>query len=134
MAGTYSDIGIVAPAEAAAGSNVPVGLTVKNISQIPALLVVAALRFDGEYIPLGELGMGKILSPGETASAQVSFTMPGEDVTLTGIVFVDLGFGDEYIFLDDTVTKLVALEELFMGTITKKELEYDHIPGTIPVY
>ncbi|MBA7672287.1 hypothetical protein ES703_80462 [subsurface metagenome] len=138
MNGTYSDIGIVAPAEAATGSNVPVKLTVKNISQIPGLLVVAAFRFDDEYIPLGELGMGKTLYPGETASVQVSFTMPDKDVTLTGEVFVDFG-DEEGVLLDDTVTKLVALTVApppppeFAGTLTKKELDYQNIWQAIPL-
>jgi len=107
MAGTYTSITMVAPDEAAAGSNVPVDITVKNISSMWYLFVMAALWVDGEYISLGALGTGLTLNPGETASVSVSFIMPSKDVVLTGETIVELD--EDYTIIDDTVTKQVAL-------------------------
>ncbi|MBA7716805.1 hypothetical protein ES703_125883 [subsurface metagenome] len=71
------------------------------------------------------------LAPGETHSYSGAFLMAGGDVTITAYSYYS--YYGEWI-PDDEASKAVALVEVFEGTISKKELEYDEARASIPAY
>ncbi|MBA7615219.1 hypothetical protein ES703_22497 [subsurface metagenome] len=126
--GTYTDIvGITAPDSAAQGERVNVTVRVKNIDTVyyhwvACVAIVNGLRFIDE---------DAFLAPGETHSYSGAFLMAGGDVTITAYSYYS--YYGEWI-PDDEASKDVALAEVFKGTISKKELEYDETRNNIPVY
>jgi len=71
---------------------------------------------------------------GATYSFTRSFTMPNKDVRLEVWSFYWIGtewYQDDYSYVD---IALAAPPEIYAGTISRKELEYDESRGGIPVY
>jgi len=125
--GAYTDIvEIDAPDSAVAGETVPVTIKIKNIWE--NILLIAA---DGTYDGVPFLHMEYWVPAGETATFSGSFTMPSSGVTIHASSSYWL-FGDIWE-LDDEAEKAVSLAEVFEGTISRKELEYDEARGAIPV-
>jgi len=132
MAGRYTDIiEIEAPDSAAQGERVDVTVKVKNIDPIydhvvACLVIVDGLRFIDEVA---------IIDSGETHSYSGAFGMAGGDVTIKAYSYYPKPWvvPTEWI-LDDTAQKDVALAEVFEGTITKKELDYEDRWQSFPLY
>jgi len=125
--GAYTDIvEIDAPSSAAAGERVPVTIKIKNTWDYNLLIAADAI-----YDAIPFLHIEYWVSPGETHSFSGSFTMPDTGVTIHASSSYWL-FGDVWE-LDDEAEKDVSLAEVFEGTISKKELEYDEARGAIPV-
>ncbi len=124
----YTDIvDIIAPDSAAQGKRVDVTVKVKNIDPdwdhvIACVVEVDGLRFIDEVA---------IIDSGKTHSYSGAFLMAGGDVTIYAYSYYPVG--PEWI-LDDQAQKDVALAEVFEGTISKKELEYDEARANIPAY
>ena len=130
MAGLYTEIvEIIAPSEAAAGELVEVEVRVKNIW--------------GGYLYIGVSGSADgitpvfspddvYVAPGGIASFTASFTMPDKYVFANVFSWVWI----EYWYQDDYAYALINLKvtEVFTGTISRKELEYDSRKSAIPVY
>lgn len=126
MAGTYTDISLVAPSSAKAGDIVAVEAQITNIHDY-ILVVYAGGAVDGTTL---DFGFPLILEAGETGSSYASFTMPNRDV----VVSVESWVGE---IIDDTAEKAIALEVVappVAGAITKKELDYQNIWQELPLY
>ena len=130
MTGTYTQIvEIVAPSSARAGDWVDVTIKVKNIwtdwVHVWTLglynSVVRFVDFD-DWIPAGS-----------THEYMGSFIMPDRDVTIRAYTYYEAE--DGYWYFDDEAEKAVSLEEVevFAGTISRKELEYDESRSRIPI-
>ena len=128
MAGRYTDIvEIDAPDSASAGSEVSVIVKVKNIDTLFDHLVACVAISDGTRFIDAYANIHSL----ETFSFSGSFTMPGSDITIYAYSYYPVG--PDWI-LDDTAQKDVALAEVFEGTISKKELEYDEARANIPAH
>ncbi len=82
MAGEYTEITLVAPSSAEAGTEIEVSVIVKNISDL-TIYVIPVLTVDGE--PVGA-GSYETIIPGGTHSWVFSLTMPSSNimVAITG--------------------------------------------------
>jgi len=126
--GEYTDIvEIDAPSSAVAGERVPVTIKIKNTWDYNLLIAADAI-----YDAIPFLHMEYWVPPGETHSFSGSFTMPSSGGTIHASSSYWL-FGDIWK-LDDEAEKDVSLAEVFEGTISKKELEYDEARADIPAY
>jgi len=126
-AGAYTDIiSIVAPASAKYGAAVSVTVKVKNLATY-AIYISVTGRYDGVNI---------VFSPdfasvgaGATYSFTKSFTMPNKSIKLEAWSWYWDGakwYQDDYEYVN------IALAEVYKGTISKKELEYDSARASIP--
>lgn len=133
MTGTYTDIvEIVAPSSAAPGETVPVTVKVKNINGVyDHYIWLIAVFYDiygemqafiSEMVVIGSL---------ETHSFSGSFTMPNTDTIIDAFTYYPEY--QEWIF-DDRKSKDISLAEVFAGTISGMELEYDEAQVDIPAY
>lgn len=133
MAGTYTDIiEIVAPSSAEAGETVPVTIKIKNI-WTASIHVYAIGVWDTEDRFIDWLEYW--IPAGATHSFSGSFTMPNRDVTIHAYSYYE--GEDGYVYFDDEAAKDVALAappEVFEGTITKKELDYEDRWQAFPLY
>ncbi|MBA7577665.1 hypothetical protein ES708_19518 [subsurface metagenome] len=131
MAGKYTDIiKIDAPSSAAQGKRVDVSVRVKNIDTenhvIACVAEVDGLRFIDEV---------QLIEAGETNSYSGAFLMAGGDVTIYAYSYYPEPWTTPTKWiLDDTDEKDVALAEVFEGTITEKELDYEDKWQTFPLY
>jgi len=127
MTGTYTDIvDIVAPDSAAQGERVDVTVKVKNIDTTFYHWVACVAIYDGSA---HFIDAEAFLAPGETHSFSGRFTMPNKAITITAYSYYS--YYGEWI-PDDEASKDVVLAEVFEGTISKKELEYDEARADIP--
>ncbi len=78
MAGSYSDISLVAPSSAAPGSTVAVEAKIKNLCASAISLTATMGKVDGTVLRFG--AEHKVVGAGETASWSDSFVMPDKDV------------------------------------------------------
>lgn len=126
-AGAYTDIiSITAPASAKYGAAVSVTVKVKNLATY-AIYISVTGRYDGVNI---------VFSPdfasvgaGATYSFTKSFTMPNKSIKLEAWSWYWDGakwYQDDYEYVN------IALAEVYKGTISKKELEYDSARASIP--
>ena len=126
--GKYTDIiDIVAPDSAAEGERVDVTVKVKNIDPIYDHVVACVVIYDGTRF-IDEVA---IIDSGQTHSFSSRFTMPASDITIYAYSYYPVGA--DWI-LDDQAQKDVALAEVFEGTITKKELDYEDRWQAFPLY
>ena len=126
----YSEISIVAPSSAQAGQTVIVEVRVKNVASTPephTIYVIPVIDINGG----GREGSYETIVPGQTQSWYFQFTMPSRSVTVKADSWCESYYFDWH--LDDTAQKTISLEEVFAGTISRKELEYDETRGAIPV-
>jgi len=130
MSGTYTDIvDIVAPSSAFAGESVPVTIKIKN--KYTDIITVAAIGvYDSEVRFIDWLTYN--IPAGSTHSFSGSFVMPNEPVTIHGYSYY-YGTDGNY-HPDDEAAKDVSLAEVFEGTITKKELDYEDSWRSVPIY
>ena len=130
--GAFTSIeAIIAPAEAAYGELVTVEVSVRNLGDIPIYIATTG-RYDGiefaldpEYATVGA---------GATYSFTKTFSMPNNDIRLDVWSFYWTGtewYPDDYSYVD---IALAAPPEVYTGTISRKELEYDASRSGIPVY
>lgn len=130
MAGYYTDVvGLEAPSSAVAGETVPVTIKIKN--KYSASVHVSAIGiYDTEERFIDWLDYW--IPPGATHSFSGSFVMPDRDVTIHAYSYYeDI---DGYWRFDDEGAKDVSLAEVFEGTISRKELEYNESRAAIPAY
>jgi len=126
--GIYTQItDIVAPDSATQGERVDVTIKVENIDPywdhvIACVAIVNGLRFIDEV---------QIIRSGETNSYSGAFLMAGGDVTIYAYTYYP---EDTEWIPDDQAQQDVTLVEVFEGTISRKELEYDESRSGIPVY
>jgi hypothetical protein len=128
MAGTYTDIvSITAPASAKYGDAVSVTVKVKNIFSLPLNIAVTG-RYNGVDIAFSPVYA--TVGAGVTYSFTSSFTMPNKNIKLD----VWSSYWVDYVgwYQDDYEYVNIALAEVYKGTITKKELEYDSARASIP--
>jgi len=129
VAGTYTDIiGIDAPSSARAGEAVPVEVSIRN--KYPATVHVAAVAVydtEGRFIDW----MDSWIPAGEAHSFSGSFVMPDREVIVHAYSYFEAAGGDWNF--DDEAEKAVSLAEVFAGTLSRKELEYDGARAGIPV-
>lgn len=129
MTGTYTQIvDIVAPSSARAGELVNVEAKVRNLYD-GAIYISTSGKYDNiiftlypEYAAVGA---------GATYSFSGSFIMPNKGVRV--YVWSYYWNGEQWR-LDDEAYVDIALAEVFAGTISRKELEYDERSTRIPVY
>ena len=119
---------IDAPLSAPAGEYAIVDVSLKNISGSVQYLSVTAtfdstsLEFQFDYL---------LMFPGETFIFRGWFTMPNKNVRVTARgLYRD---GSKWVH-DDTAYIDISLREVYIGAISRKELEYDHAQSSIPVY
>lgn len=132
MAGLYSDIAIVAPSSAQAGETVNVEARITNLYDFAIYLTATMGRVNGEVLRFGTIH--KVVGAGETESWYDSFIMPDRDVVVS-VESWYLGTDDVW-HSDDRAEKAIALAaipEVYAGTISRKELEYDETWAPIPV-
>ncbi len=128
MAGKYTDIvDIIAPDSAAQGKRVDVTVKVKNIDPIYDHVIACVAEVDG----LRFIDEVAIIDSGKTHSYSGAFLMAGGDVTIYAYSYYPVG--PDWI-LDDQAQKDVALAEVFEGTITEKELDYEDKWQSFPLY
>lgn len=133
MAGTYTDIvDIVAPSSAIAGETVPVTIRIRN--KYSASVHVTAI---GIYNTVERFidWLKYWIPAGQTHSFSGSFVMPARNVTIHAYSLYEAEDGSFY--LDDEDEKDVSLAappEVYAGTISRKELEYDAARVYIPAY
>jgi len=131
-AGYFTDIiDIIAPPEAAPGVLLTVRARVKNLYSTPIYIATTGsyngvdISFSPDYA---------IVQPGAIYSFTYSFTMPNNDVRLHVWSFYwgeDAWYQDDYSYVD---IALAVPPEVYAGTISRKELEYDETRSSIPVY
>jgi len=77
----------------------------------------------------------QLIEAGETNSYSGAFLMAGGDVTIKAYSYYPEPWAVPTVWiLDDTDEKDVALTEVFEGTITKKELDYEDRWQPFPLY
>ena len=128
--GDYTDItAIYGPAEAAYGDLVSVEVRVRNLHTGPIYIAVSG-RYNGIDISFSPEYAS--VDAGATYSFVSSFTMPNNDVRLD--VWTFYWTGTEW-YQDDHEYVAIALAvppEVYAGTISRKELEYDGRTAGIP--
>jgi len=131
--GTYTEIvDIVAPSSASEGETVSVTIKIKNIGTA-AVHVYAVGVWDSTERFIDWLDYW--ISAGATHSFFGSFIMPAGDVTIHAYSYYEAV--DGYLYFDDEDEKDVSLAappEVYAGTISRKELEYDAARVYIPAY
>ena len=126
--GKYTQIvDIDAPGSAAEGERVNVSVRVKNIDSYWDHLVACVTIADGDRF----IDQAANIPSLDTHSFTGRFTMPNKAVTIYAYSYYPVG--PDWI-LDDQAQVAVALTEVFEGTISKKELEYDEARANIPAY
>lgn len=128
----YTDIiKIDAPNSAAQGERVDVTVKIKNIDPIYDRVTACVTEVDG----LRFIDEVQLIEAGETNSYSGAFLMAGGDVTIKAYSYYPKPYAvpTEWI-LDDTAEKDVALTEVFEGTITEKDLDYEDRWQTFPLY
>ncbi|MBA7706545.1 hypothetical protein ES703_115399 [subsurface metagenome] len=128
----YTSISIEAPSSTPAGSRVGVVVKVRNTDSVYMHYIATSVAapFPGESIIYEE----QWIDPRETRNYYATFIMPDEDA---GIYAATWRWEYDHWVLDNSRDKTVALEEVpevYEGTISRKELEYDHVRSSIPVY
>lgn len=133
MSGTYTDVvEIVAPDSAAAGETVPVTIKIKN-TYTASVHVSAIGVWDSEDLFIDWLDYW--IPAGKTHSFFGSFVMPARDVTIHAYSYYeDLDGYWRYDDEDEKAVSLAAPPEVFEGTISRKELEYNGSRAGIPAY
>ncbi|MBA7594271.1 hypothetical protein ES703_01210 [subsurface metagenome] len=130
--GAYTDItAIYGPAEAAYGDLVSVEVRVRNLSGSPIYISTMG-RYDGIDFALNPEYAS--VEAGLTQSFTYSFYMPNNDVRLD--VWTFYWTGTEW-YQDDHEYVAIALAvppEVYAGTISRKEVEYDGSRAGIPAY
>jgi len=129
MAGYYTEItDIVAPSSAVAGETVPVTIKIRN--KYSASVHVAAIGiYDTEERFIDWLKYW--IPAGATHSFPGAFVMPARDVTIHAYSYYQ---AEDGLYFDDEAEKPVSLAEVFAGTISRKELEYDEDRAYVPAY
>ncbi|MBA7465917.1 hypothetical protein ES707_01089 [subsurface metagenome] len=132
MAGKYTDIiKIDAPSSTAQGKRVDVTVKVKNIDPDWDHVVACVVEVDG----LRFIDEVQLIEAGETNSYSGAFLMAGGDVTIYAYSYYPKPYAVPTVWiLDDEAQKDVALAEVFEGTITEKELDYEDRWQTFPLY
>ena len=126
--GRYTEIiDIVAPASAAEGERVDVTVKVKNIDTLFDHLVACVAICDGTRF----IDAYANIHSGQTYSFSGHFTMPNKGITIYAYSYYP--YHQDWI-LDDQAQQDVALAEVFEGTISRKELEYDVSRANIPAH
>ena len=126
--GLYTEIQeLVAPGSATEGERVDVSVRVRNIDLIHGHVVTCVAIYDGSA---HFIDYSVIIPAGETYSFEGNFTMPNRDITIFAYSYYP--YGAEWI-VDDQAQKNVILAEMFRGTLSRKELEYDESRASIPV-
>ena len=128
--GTYTEIvDIVAPSSAKPGETVSVTVKIKNIWTASVhVYAIGVLDSTERFIDW----LDYWIPAGSTHSFSGSFIMPNKSVTINAYSYYE--DVDGYLRSDDSKSKNVALSEVYKGTISKKELEYDSARATIPAY
>lgn len=126
--GAYTNIvDIIAPASASAGELVNIEAKVKNLAA-QVIYISTSGRFDTTIFYL--YPEYSTVDAGVTSSFSGSFTMPSKDIRV--YVWSYYWTGTEW-YLDDESYVDIALAEVYQGSLSKKELEYDETREDIPV-
>lgn len=126
----YTSISIDAPDSAPAGGGVGVAVRVRNTDLISHHYIATSCAVDGQDLIYKE----QWFAPGETKISTGFFYMPDKSVVISAATW---RWEFDHWVLDNSESQTVALEEVpevYAGTISRKELEYDHIRSSIPVY
>ncbi len=130
--GAYTEIvAIDAPASADAGDLITVMVRVKNLYTAPAYISITG-KYDNTVFPF-DPGYSSV-GAGGSFTAYGQFTMPYKNVRVHIWSFYWTGaewYQDDYIYRD---IALAVPPEVYAGTISKKELEYDSARANIPAY
>ncbi|GAI13246.1 unnamed protein product, partial [marine sediment metagenome] len=132
MAGTYTDISIVAPDDAQVGDTVNVEARIKNLWDGTINLTATMGRADDTVLRFGAIH--KFVRAGETESWYDSFIMTCKGVVVSVESWYKAEDGNWYS--DDRAEKVVALQTPpggYLGTISRKELKYNSVQEPIPV-
>ncbi len=130
--GAYTEITeIVAPASATPGSRVDITVKIKNLwGDTIGIMVGGALEYGVTPWPgITFPNPSDNVATGATKSFSGYFTMPNAPVTIHAYSYYYTAQG---WYFDDERTKNVAVAEVYEGTITRKELEYDESRANIP--
>jgi len=126
--GAYTNIvDIIAPASASAGELVNIEAKVKNLAGHDIYISTSG-RFDTTIFYL--YPEYSIVGAGVTSSFSGSFIMPSKDARV--YVWSYYWTGTEW-YLDDESYVDIVLAEVYQGSLSKKELEYDETREDIPV-
>jgi len=131
--GAFTEIvDIVAPSSAPAGSRVDITVKIKNLySSTIGIMVGGALEYGVSPWPTITFPSPSAnVGPGATYSFNGYFTMPSVAVTIHAYSYY---YAEGWHF-DDEAVKAVSLAEVFAGTISGMELEYDEARANIPAY
>lgn len=127
MPGAWTDIvEIVAPSSAQAGQSVSIEARVKNIGGY-SFYIAATGVYNSSGISFSPTSA--YVNAGATQSFYGSFTMPSKKVRVKVISWYWTGsewYQDDEAYID------IDLAEVFKGTISKKQLEYDESRASIP--
>jgi len=129
-AGAFTKIvEIVAPSSAVAGATVAVTIKIKNTYTSTIGVSAVGVRDSVDrFIDWPSYN----IPAGATHSFSGSFTMPNSACIIHAYSYY---YGtDSAWHFDDEMAKNVSLSEVFEGTISKKELEYDGSRANIPAY
>jgi len=130
-AGAYTDIiSITAPSSAKYGDTVSVTVKVKNL-YTSAIYIGASGRYDGSGAFSPNYAS---VEAGATYSFTYSFTMPNQNIRLDVWSWYWTGtewYQDDYEYVN---IALAAPPEVYKGTITKKELDYEDRWQAFPLY
>ena len=128
--GAYTDIvSITAPSSAKYGDTVSVTVQVKNLASY-AIYIAATGRYDGVDIAFSPDYAS--VGAGATYSFTISFTMPNNNIKLEAWSWYWTGtewYQDDYEYVN---IALAAAPEVYAGTISRMELEYDSARASIP--
>lgn len=128
--GTYTQItAIAAPDSAQAGQTVNVEVKIKNNWTGYVHIYCVAVR---DTVDRFIDWIDAWVAPGATQSYYGSFVMPNQSCTINAYSYYE--GADGYLYSDDSKSKDVALAEVYEGTISRKELEYNESRANIPAY
>lgn len=130
--GDYTEIiGMSAPSEAEAGEEVEISVTVRNLADYPIYISVSG-KYDNNIYYLYPESIN--IAAGGSHTFTGSFLMPSKDVRVYAWSFYWTGedwYQDDERYVD---IALAVPPEVYAGTISRKELEYDESRSGIPVY
>jgi len=127
----YTTISITAPSTAKKGATVNASVTVKNTTQYNYSFRGDIYALPDKYPEYVIGSINQVIMAGASKTVNVSFTMP--DCAVTIFLWLERWATSAWVY-DNSASKVVSLEVVtYTGSLSKKELEYDSVRGTIPV-
>jgi len=127
----YTEITITVDSEAIAGDRVDIAVRVENVDSVNHLIRTSvAAPFAGD----GIIDEADLIEAGKSRTYTSYFMMPSADAKVMVATWYPVGAEWHLDNYEEKVVSLAAPPEVYEGTISRKELEYDEARAYIPAY